>query len=392
MDNGSLATAEPKRLNLGAGRLPVPGFTDVDRKNGAEVYPLPYEDNSIAAIRASHILEHFPHEKVLDVVREWVRVLKPGGVIRIAVPDFKWIAEKYLAGENIDVQGYVMGGHVDANDHHGVIFDAETLTDVMEQVGLRDIRPWKSELKDCAALPLSLNLQGTKVAPLPKLNIQCAMSVPRLGFQDNFFCWVESLLPFGIKPAKYDGAFWGQCLERVMEGMIESDFILTVDYDSVFDRKTVERLIRTAVDHPEADAIVPMQIKRASDHPLLTIMGDDGKLLERITIDEFEKPLTKIHTGHFGLTLIRTKSLKKMPHPWFLGVPNKDGQWGEGRIDDDIHFWKKWGQCGLSIYSANRCVIGHAQLMVTWPNKEFDVIYQNTSDFWDKGPPEGVWQ
>ena len=37
------------RLNLGAGTTHLDGFTNLDRKTGQEVYPLPYEDGSVAA-------------------------------------------------------------------------------------------------------------------------------------------------------------------------------------------------------------------------------------------------------------------------------------------------------------------------------------------------------
>jgi len=399
MNNGSqLADPTVKRLNLGAGKLPVPGFIDIDKKNGSEVYPLPYDDNSIAEIRASHILEHFPYEKALDVVKEWVRVLKPGGLIKIAVPDFEWIAREYLEGKDVDAQRYIMGGHMDENDRHGAIFDDEVLTAVMQEAGLAEIQKWESDVKDCASLPCSLNLQGRKPAksvaskPSVRIRVKCAMSVPRLGFQDNFFCWATALLPFGIKPTKYDGAFWGQCLERVMSEMLDSDFILTVDYDSVFDKATVEKLFRLAVEYPDGDAFVSVQMKRASEHPLLTIMGENGQLLKHIKIDEFQKEVTKIYTGHFGLTLIRTESLKKLPHPWFLGVPNDQGQWGEGRIDDDIYFWHKMHECGMTVYSANRCVVGHGQFLVTWPSTDFQLIHQNPSEFWAEGHPKDVWK
>ena len=77
------------RLNLGSGRTPIPGWTNVDIKAGGSAYPLTqYADGSVDEIRASHILEHFSHHEVALVLREWVRVLKRGGKLYIAVPDF----------------------------------------------------------------------------------------------------------------------------------------------------------------------------------------------------------------------------------------------------------------------------------------------------------------
>jgi predicted SAM-dependent methyltransferase len=79
---------EEIKLNIGAGCVDIPGYTPIDRKLGTEAYPLPqYTDNSVDEIRASHILEHFPFAEVPNVLAEWVRALKPGGTIKIAVPD-----------------------------------------------------------------------------------------------------------------------------------------------------------------------------------------------------------------------------------------------------------------------------------------------------------------
>jgi SAM-dependent methyltransferase len=137
-------------------------------------------------IRASHVLEHFPHGQIADVLKEWVRVLKPGGELRIAVPNFEWIAENYVAGQPINTQGYVMGGQIDEADFHKAIFDKRSLTRQLAGAGLMLIREWKSELQDCAALPVSLNLCGTKPHQ-SEISVSAVMSMPRLAFTDNMF-------------------------------------------------------------------------------------------------------------------------------------------------------------------------------------------------------------
>ncbi len=52
------------------------------------MYPLAYKDESVDEIYASHVLEHFPYNKTQEVLNDWVRVLKPGGRIRIPVHYF----------------------------------------------------------------------------------------------------------------------------------------------------------------------------------------------------------------------------------------------------------------------------------------------------------------
>lgn len=46
------------RLNLGAGDNPMPGYVNLDIKGGVEIGKLPYENESVDEIRASHVLEH----------------------------------------------------------------------------------------------------------------------------------------------------------------------------------------------------------------------------------------------------------------------------------------------------------------------------------------------
>lgn len=379
------------KYNLGAGDTPIDGYENIDRKNGKEVYPLNMPDGSADEIRASHILEHFSHLAIADVLAEWVRVLKPGGLLKIAVPDFEFIAQQYLAGSDIPVQGYVMGGHVDADDHHGTIFDREVLIDVMEAAGLVAIGPWKSEEKDCAALQVSLNLQGYK-PPEKWPKVAAVMSVPRLGFMDNFFCAYQ-LPKMGIQLRKYSGAFWGQCLTRAIEESIADDpeYILTVDYDTIYSKADVQNLLMLMEINPDIDALAPLQASRTKSTPLLTIK-QDGKNASQVQWDTFAPATTQIQTAHFGLTLIRTERIKSMPRPWFLGVPSDDGGWGEGRTDDDIHFWRQWEAAGFSLHLANRVTVGHAELMIRWPGQDLQATYQHPSEYWADGKPGGIWQ
>jgi SAM-dependent methyltransferase len=51
--------------------------------------PLPFADASIAKVQAQDVLEHLPIEKVPAVLDEIWRVLKPGGVFRLSVPDYR---------------------------------------------------------------------------------------------------------------------------------------------------------------------------------------------------------------------------------------------------------------------------------------------------------------
>jgi hypothetical protein len=191
------------------------------------------------------------------------------------------------------------------------------------------------------------------------------------------------------------GAFWGQCLERVMLESIEKDkpdAILTLDYGTIFCPEDVGRLAWLLANNPSVDAIASIQSHRKEALPLMTILDENQKPIKQIGQEYFMSDLSRVSTAHFGLTLIRAKSLLETPHPWFLGVPNKDGLWGENRMDEDIYFWKNWEKAGKNLYLANRVVIGHLDMMVRWPGRDFRVVYQHPQDYREQGKPLEAWQ
>lgn len=380
------------KLDLGAGPVSPEGFRPMGRDHGSEIFPLPYGDGTVDEIRASHVLEHYPHAQITHVVNDWARALKPGGRLRIAVPDLEVISRKYLAGENINVQGYLMGGQIDANDFHKSAFDEEALTPVLEAAGLVLIRRWTSELEDAAALPISLNLEGRK--PLGKSpRIHAVMSTPRLGFMDNFMSIVQGLTQFRMPINRVTGSNWGQCLTRGMESALEDpdlDLVLTIDYDTVFRARDLVALVQTIMCYPEVDALAPIQSSRANARPLLTVSAPGAK--RPVTFGDFEGDVTRIATAHFGLTLLRAEKLRALPRPWFHHVPDAEGRWNDGRVDDDIAFWHKWREAGNTLYLANRVPVGHLELMVKWPGRDLQVIHQSVGDFHRDGKPPEAWQ
>ncbi|HEX6828796.1 MAG TPA: hypothetical protein VF104_07440 [Burkholderiales bacterium] len=383
----------PPKLNLGAGGVPLDGYDNsYDLHQGKAAYPLDLPDGSVAEIRASHIFEHFSHRQAAAVLADWVRVLQPGGLLKLAVPDFEYIARGYLEGRREPWVGYVCGGHVDSHDVHLAQYDEPSLGQLMRDAGLVGVHKWQGE-GDCSALPVSLNLAGWK-RPAAWPATAAVMSVPRLGFMDNFFSAVDMIARLRIPLRKTTGAFWGQCLTRSIEEALEggAEWILALDYDSVFSSDTVEALLATAIAHPEADALVPVQMGRRSKHPLLTIQGAEGRNQVEVDRTLFDRTLVPITTGHFGLTLLRASRLAALPRPWFVGTPDAEGRWSEGRVDDDIHFWKQWRAAGFNIHCAPRCVVGHAELQVIWPSRELSPLYQYASDFWTDGEPREVWR
>ena len=60
---------------------------------------IPLKDNSVDYIYCFHMLEHLSPEDARKLIKEAYRVLKPGGWIRIVVPELKLLATKYVEGE-----------------------------------------------------------------------------------------------------------------------------------------------------------------------------------------------------------------------------------------------------------------------------------------------------
>lgn len=384
------------KLDLGAGEISPPDYVPVGHRHGTEVYPLPYADNSADIIRASHVLEHFPQAQVEAVVRDWVRVLRPGGRLRIAVPDFAEIAKRYLEGEPQPTAGFIMGGQTAPDDFHRSMFDRDTLKRTMSAADLVLLRPWETEIPDCAAFPISLNIEGTKPF-VSEIKVSAAMSVPRLGFMDNFGCAIDGLIPLGIRLRRQGGAFWGQALQNCMERILDEDApdaILTLDYDTIFTKWHAATLLQLMMAHPEADAIAAVQSSRHLPTALFTKRGPDGKPLSRINTEIMQPDLMSVSSAHFGLTLIRADKLAAMPKPWFFATAGTDGRYGpeHGSVDEDINFWVQWEKAGNSLFVANRVCVGHAELMVRWPGADLQAVFQPIREFNETGrAPGGVW-
>lgn len=334
------------KLDLGAGEKSPPGFIPYGARFGTPIYPLPYFPDTVDEIRCSHTLEHFPAKDVPAVLASWVGTLKPGGILKIAVPDFTKIARGYLAGAGIPVQQFIMGGQKDENDFHKVVFDRELLAQLLTDAGLVLLTEWKSELKDDAAsLEISLNLMGRK--PGPKPTIRGVITRPRLGFNEFWDCALLALPKLGVEMTSVGGAFWNQSLEQAIDYALEikPEYVLVMDYDSVFTVEHIERLQELARVYSHADAIAPLQSSRHGEIPLFglskntPVVGREGDTL-LIDAAHFDCDIVEMPQAHFGLTLIKADAIRALPRPLFQGVPDAEGKWGKDRVDPDIYFWR----------------------------------------------------
>ncbi|MCK4624077.1 MAG: methyltransferase domain-containing protein [Phycisphaerae bacterium] len=374
------------KLNIGAGNSPIKGYENLDRKTGQEACPLKYDTGSVDEVRASHILEHFGFREAPEVLAEWMRVLKPGGRIRIAVPD----VDKVLAASATDIKWplYLMGGQTDENDFHKSVWNEGNLRKVMEAAGIENIEPWSSDNTDCASLPISLNLEGMKghtpmaASTRPDsqtLKIVAVMSLPRYGCNTAWGAIIDGLRPFGIPIRRYTGVFWGQCMQTVMEGCLADgiDWILTLDYDTLFTAQQLDELLGIFGDNPQIDAMAALQCRRGSPFPLMCIKGETAR-------DVDGQPI-KVHTAHFGCTLLRSEHLADLPKPWFKGVPGPGGVWtDDDKMDPDIYFWHNWRLNGHNIFVTPRVRVGHVEEMNTYFDEHLDQQHEYVSEWWKR--------
>ena len=381
------------KLNIGAGDTSIPGFIPIDRKFGTEAYPLPdsvtwhndtYEigDGSVDEIRASHILEHFSFADVGKVLTEWVRVLKPGGVIKVAVPDLTKILE--LTDTDKLWQHYLMGGQTHENDYHRSVFTDQALREQMGRAGLTDVQSWASDNTDTASHKVSVNIMGTKptmdivsVSDEERVEMDvkvcCCASIPRVGFNDHWGNLMDALRPYNIPVVRFTGAFWGHGMQRMFVQCCESgvDWIMSIDYDSMITERHVARLFETFARHEDVDALAAVQTKRGDKYPLAFRKDKVGNAEGRARSDD--RGLIRVDSAHFGLTLIRVSSLRNIPLPWFACKPSADGSYDHpDRIDEDIWFWKIWREAGKTLYVDAAVRVGHLELMVTGFDEDFE--------------------
>lgn len=153
------------KLEIGSG--PVKGqngWITLDLSMNADLYwdlckSLPFPDKSVAMIYSSHVLEHFSYPDLVRLLKECLRILKPGGSFSACVPDARLYVQGYInpdafdqkllsykpgviSTQGIDIINYI--AYMDG--HHKYMFDRGNLVRVLSLVGfakvhLRDFDP-----------------------------------------------------------------------------------------------------------------------------------------------------------------------------------------------------------------------------------------------------------
>lgn len=130
-----------------------------------------FENETADLIYASHLLEHISHLKLHEVLKEWARVLKRGGILRLAVPDLDKIISFYnSSGNDINqIVAALMGGQDYEYNYHKAVFNEKYLSDLLKNAGFTNIRHWDAKKENFGFEDFaknyrgSLNLEGQKI-------------------------------------------------------------------------------------------------------------------------------------------------------------------------------------------------------------------------------------
>lgn len=149
------------KLHLGCGKRYIPGFVHVDLDDYPHIdYRTDISDlsmfdaQSVELIYCCHALEYFDRQDaVAKVLPQWHRVLKHGGRLRLAVPDFEALVKVYQQYADITkVLGPLYGrivietGQGSQAVYHKTTYDFQSLKDILEGAGFTNVHryDWRS--------------------------------------------------------------------------------------------------------------------------------------------------------------------------------------------------------------------------------------------------------
>jgi predicted SAM-dependent methyltransferase len=175
-----------RRLHIG-GQVKLNGWEVIDANPGPHVDHVGnagdlsrFETATFVEIYASHVLEHFDYKReLLPTLKEWHRVLIPGGMLHLSVPDLDILARIFAdrqmlvnADERFTVMQMIFGGHDDPHDFHQVGLNEEFLAKFLKDAGfVKAARvPFFGICVDTSTIavknvPISLNMTALK-APM----------------------------------------------------------------------------------------------------------------------------------------------------------------------------------------------------------------------------------
>lgn len=155
-------------LDIGCGENPKKGDIGLDLRKTrfvdivADARMLPFNDESFDNAYSSHLIEHFSHREVRNVLLEWIRVLKKSGTIEIRCPDLRARALLFFINPSWQNVKNIYGEQDYVGNQHRSGFSFGLLKQLLESCGIRDVKRIIKGYKGIPFIPDCLHVTGVK--------------------------------------------------------------------------------------------------------------------------------------------------------------------------------------------------------------------------------------
>lgn len=258
----------PLRLNLGCGGKLLSGYVNVDtapNRLGTEPDVVcdirdlrPFADATAYEVLAVHVLQRFPPWEGEGLLREWIRVLRPGGRLVIECPNLAYACEQIACDPALASHHWTESTHLmwvlygdpnwrDPLAAHRWGYTPRSLTDLLRRVGLEEVRQEPAQFK--RREPRDMRVVGIRPAALP-FKIP-ADSVPQRAERPELETRAPSmpLAQAGETYVRsyYDTGVWKEVMYRGVRTL--KNVIDLWNYQEIFAERKIEWVLETGTRH-----------------------------------------------------------------------------------------------------------------------------------------------
>jgi predicted SAM-dependent methyltransferase len=147
----------PVRLNVGCGDKRIQGYIGIDvvdrgQEIVADIRNIPLPDNYADEILSVHVVEHVHKWEAAPMLKEWLRILKPGGLMVIECPNLLRVMRTLFETGEFTNQMFwwPIYGNQNLKDPlmcHKYGYIPDSLIDLMKSVGLTNVRQEPAQYK-----------------------------------------------------------------------------------------------------------------------------------------------------------------------------------------------------------------------------------------------------